>query len=210
MTGINSQLGPPPRFSIPSAIPVPVRQPLQYRNERLVTGAPSPGFLRVRHPVLPAAGRANTLQSLQAGNSFAEDAKPVTEENESNETPSFISQQINPSASPLFQQPQLKQQLPAILYSTDENGEILDQHRTIEFPTTQRFVPSIQENIVPTTLRTSGAQRFLINQDRPAPIQPSPQPTKAPVSSFYFLTQTGSNFKSPLFSSATTCQTRLS
>lgn len=182
LTGINSQLGPAPRFTIPGAIPVPVRQPIQYRNERLVTGAPTAGFLRVRRPVLPTAGRANTLQALQAANSFNEEAKPVTEETESNETPTFIPQQSFSQQNFPQAQPLIKQQLPAILYSTDENGEVLDQHRSIDFSTTPRFLQqTIADHIVPTTLRTTGnAQRFNINQDRP--VQHAPPPTKPPVS----------------------------
>lgn len=175
MTGINSQLGlASPRFSIPGAVPVPVRQPLQYRNERLVNASPTPGVYRIRRPIT-AAGRPNTLQSLQAANIFNDDAKPVTEENESSETPAYI-----PQAQPLMQHP-LKQQLPAVLYSTDENGEILDQHRQIDFSTTARFIqPTVQEHIVPTTLRSTGnAQRFAINQDRS--LQSEPQPSKPPV-----------------------------
>lgn len=178
MTGINSQLGPAtPRFSIPGAVPVPVRQPLQYRNERSVNASPTPGVFRIRRPI-PAAGRANTLQSLQAANIFDENAKPVTEENESAETPAFIPQQITPQAQPL-----LKQRLPAVLYSTDENGEISEQHRPIDFSTTARFIqPTAQEHIVPTTLRSTGnAQRFVINQDRS--FQSEPQPSKPPVRS---------------------------
>lgn len=177
MTGINSQLGPAsPRFSIPGAVPIPVRQPIQYRNERLVNASPTPGVYRIRRPI-PAAARANTLQSLQAANIFNEDAKPVTEENESAETPAYI-----PQAQPLLHQP-LKQQLPAVLYSTNENGEILDQHRQIDFSTTARFIqPTVQDHIIPTTLRSAGnAQRFAINQDRS--LQSEPQPSKPPVRS---------------------------
>lgn len=177
LTGINSQLGPaPPRFSIPGAVPIPVRQPLQYRNERLVNASPTPGVFRIRRPI-PAAGRANPLQSLQTANIFNDDAKPVTEENESAETPAFI-----PQDQPLLQQP-LKHQLPAVLYSTNENGEILDQNRQIDFSTTARFIqPTVQEHIIPTTLRSTGnAQRFAINQDRS--FQSEPQPSKPPVRS---------------------------
>lgn len=108
----NSQLGPPPSLSIPGALPIPVRQPLQYRNERLVNGGgPNAGFVRIRRPVLASAAPA-TLQSLQAHNAI-EEAKPVTEESESGETPSFIPQHH------LLPQPQaqiLPKQLPAVLY----------------------------------------------------------------------------------------------
>lgn len=178
MTGINSQLGPTSQsFSIPGAVPVPVRQPLQYRNERLVNASPTPGVYRIRRPI-QAAGRPNTLQSLQTANIY--DAKPVTEENESAERSAFISQ-----AQPHLQQP-LKQQLPTVLYSTDENGEILDQHRQIDLSTAARFIqPTVQEHIVPTTLRSTGnAQRFAINQDRS--LQSEPQPSNPPVRSSTF------------------------
>lgn len=197
MTGINSQLGPlPPRFSIPGAIISPVRQPIQYRNERLVA-PPNGGFLRTRRPVLATPIRPNTIPFANP-NSLNEDAKPVTEENESGETQAFIAQQqplqqpYIPQVQTLQQQP-LKHQLPAVLYTTDENGEILDQHRPlIDFSTTPRFVQSVQsvqplQEIVPTTIRTTGsAQRFVVNQDRPvqSPLQGT---TKPPVrnSSFF-------------------------
>lgn len=183
MTGINSQLGPlPPRFSIPGTLASPVRQPIQYRNERLVA-PPNGGFLRVRRPILATPARPNTIPFQ---NSLSDDAKPVTEENESAETPPFIAQQQQPyipQVQTLQQQP-LKQHLPTVLYTTDENGEILDQHRPlIEFATTPRFAQPVQE-ILPTTLRTTGsAQRFVVNQDRPiqSPLQGT---TKPPVSYF--------------------------
>lgn len=183
MTGINSQLGPfPPRFSIPGALATPVRQPIQYRNERLVA-PPNGGFLRARRPVLATPARPNTIPfSNQIGP--IDDAKPVTEENESGETPTFIAQQqpYIPQIQTLQQQP-LKTQLPAVLYTTDENGEVLEQHRPlIDFSTTPRFIQPVQQEIVPTTIRTTGsAQRFVVNQDRPvqSPLQGT---TKPPVS----------------------------
>lgn len=197
MTGIHSQLGPiPPRFAIQGgALASPVRQPIQYRNERLVSGvSPNGPFLRVRRPVLPPPARANTLQPFQAQNTFDEDAKPVTEENESAETPSYIASQqpYIPQIQTLQQhqhqhqhqhQPQSKPQLPAVLYTTDENGEVLEQHRSlIDFSTTPRFAPSPIAEIQPTTIRTTGnAQRFLVNQDHP--VQSALQgTTKPPVS----------------------------
>lgn len=191
LTGANSQFGPlPPRFSIAGGVATPVRQPIQYRNERLVNpGVPSGPFLRARRPVLPSPARANTLQSFHAPNSLDDDAKPVTEENESAETPSYIAQQqpYIPHIQTLQQhqqpfKPQLSQ-LPAVLYSTDENGEVLEQHRTIaDFTTTPRFIAQPVQEIHPTTIRTTGsAQRFALNQDRP--VQSALQgTTKPPVS----------------------------
>lgn len=190
MTGINSQLGPlPPRFAIPTgAVVQPVRQPIQYRNERLV--APVGGFLRARRPVLATPiVRSNNLPPFSNQNSLSDDAKPVTEENESGEAPTFIPQiQSQQSYIPQVQtlqqqQPINKPQLPSVLYTTDENGEILEQSRPIiEFSTTPRFVQQSIPEIIPTTLRsTSNAQRFHINQDRP--VQSALQgTTKPPVS----------------------------
>lgn len=177
MTGINSQLGPPsPRFAIPAgALVSNVRQPIQYRNERLVSGiSPNGPFLRARRPVLTGPARANTLHPFPTPNSFDDDAKPVTEENESAETPSFLSQQQQPQQQqyiPHIQTLQQHQQpkLPSVLYTTDENGQVLEQNRPhIEFSTTPRFVPQTIPDILPTTLRTTGnAQRFNVNHDHP-------------------------------------------
>lgn len=95
LSGLNAQLGPAQqRFSIPGAVPVPVRQPIPYnRNERLV----GPGTIRVRRPLsvpIPARPGVATLQSLHAQNNLIEDGKPVTEENESGEAPvGFVPQQ---------------------------------------------------------------------------------------------------------------------
>lgn len=173
----------PPRFSIPGALTTTqVRQPIQYRNERLVA-PPNGGFLRARRPILATPPRPNTIP-FPNQNSL-DDAKPVTEENESGETPTFIPQQqpYIPQVQTLQQQP-LKHHLPSVLYTTDENGEVLDQnqHRPlIEFSTTPRFAQPAQE-ILPTTIRTTGsAQRFVVNQDRPfhSPLQGT---TKSPVS----------------------------
>lgn len=183
MTGINSQFGPPPRLTITGASQSQVRQPIQYthRNERLVSsGVPNGGFLRSRRPVLATPPRPNTLQPFQTPNSLNEDPKPVTEENESAETPSFIPQQsyvpqiqqIQPLQH-IQQQQQFKQPLPSVLYTTDENGEVLEHHRPlIDFSTTPRLLqqPNPAE-IVPTTIRTThnvgNGQRFFLNQDRP-------------------------------------------
>lgn len=169
---MNSQLGPiPPRFSVPAgAIPVPV--PLQYRQERLVNnGGPNAGFVRIRRPVLARAG-PSTLQALQQQNSV-DDAKPVTEEPESAETPAFVAQpQFLPQAQAQIQP---KPILPAVLYSYDENGQELNQ-RQHDFQTTPRYIQhQTQEHIAPTTLRTTqgSAQRFAINAT-PKPIQPKP------------------------------------
>lgn len=192
LTGTNSQFGPiPPRFSIPGAVVAPVRQPIQYRNERLVNpGIPNGQFLRARRPVLPSPARTNTLQPYPAPNSLDDDAKPVTEQNESAETPTFIAHQqpYIPHIQTLqqHQQPLKPQipQLPALLYSTDENGEVLEQHRPLtEFSTTPRFIQQPIHEIQPTTIRTTqgSAQRFVVNQDRP--IQSALQgTTKPPVS----------------------------
>lgn len=183
MTGINSQFGPPPRLTITGASQSQVRQPIQYthRNERLVSsGVPNGGFLRSRRPVLATPQRPNTLQPFQTPNSLNEDPKPVTEENESAETPSYIPQQsyvpqiqqIQPLQH-IQQQQQFKQNLPSVLYTTDENGEVLEHHRPlIDFSTTPRLLqqPNPAE-IVPTTIRTThnvgNGQRFFLNQDRP-------------------------------------------
>lgn len=202
LTGINSQLGPiPQRLAISGALPTQVRQPLpQYRNERLVAGGvPSGGFLRARRPVLGTAPpRPNTLQPFQTPNSLNEEAKPVTEENESAETPAFIPQQpyipqIQPqlqtlqSLQALQHQPQFKQPLPSVLYTTNENGEVFDHNRPIVDYTTQRLLH--QPEILPTTVRTTGnAQRFVLNHDHP--VQSALQgTTKPPVSlNRHFLT----------------------
>lgn len=183
-------------FSVPSAVQAPARQPIQYRNERLVNGGPNSGFLRIRRPLAAAQSRPTTLQSLQSQNSLIDEAKPVTEESESGEAPSFI-----PQAQPLVVQTP-KPQLPAILYSTDENGEILDQHRpqhepfqqqhdfSHDFSTTPRFNQPIQqqEHIAPTTLRTtSNAQRFSLNHDSRL-IQNNPKPVNMTFPlNFHFL-----------------------
>lgn len=158
-----------------------------------MNGGPNSGFLRIRRPLAAAASRPTTLQSLQSQNSLIDEAKPVTEESESGEAPSFI-----PQAQPLVVQTP-KPQLPAILYSTDENGEILDQHRpqheafqqsqqhhefAHDFSTTPRFNQPItqQEHIIPTTLRTTNnAQRFSLNHDSRV-IQNNPKP----VNIFHF------------------------
>lgn len=176
-----------PRFAIPAgAGPSLNRQPIQYRNERLVSGAgPNGGFLRARRPIVQAPARANTLPPF--ANSLNDEAKPVTEENESVEVPTFVPQQQQPLQQ--FQQVHTLQQqsLPAVLYTTDENGEVLEQHRPhVNFQTTPRFIQQqpIQE-IVPTTIRTTGGvQRFVLNQDRP--VQSALQgTTKPPVSSSF-------------------------
>lgn len=170
LTGINSQHGSsPPRLGIPGAIPIPVRQPIQYRNERLVSGGPNVGFVRIRRPLL--ASRQTSLNVLQQNN-LADEAKPVTEEPESEENPSYLAQFVPQQVNVQQQQQPLKSALPAILYSTDENGEILEQNRPIEYSTT-RFAPT--ERIIPTTLRTTSAQRFSLNQDR-SPIVQTPKP----------------------------------
>lgn len=193
LTGINSQLGPVPRFAIPAGAGQSInRQPIQYRNERLVSGpGPNGGFLRARRPIVQAPALANTLPPFANQNSLNDEAKPVTEENESVEVPTFVPQQQQPLQQ-FHQVHTLQQQsLPAVLYTTDENGEVLEKHRPhVNFQTTPRFIQQqpIQE-IVPTTIRTTGAvQRFLLNQDRP--VQSALQgTTKPPVSSHfnYFL-----------------------
>lgn len=193
LTDINSQFSPlQPRYSIPGGA---VGLPIQYRNERLVSPS-NGGFLRARRPVLATPVRINTLQPFQNPNSLNDDAKPVTEENESGEAPTYIvqqqqnhqqqqQQQYIPQIQTFQQQQQpqsLQPQLPAVLYTTNENGEVLEQNRPlIEFSTTPRFIQ--QTEILPTTLRTTGsAQRFFVNQDRP--IQSALQGTTKPPVSF--------------------------
>lgn len=201
LIGLNAQHGPPPpRFSIPGAVPVPVRQPIPYRNERLV----GPGVVRVRRPLAApvSISRPATLQSLQAHSNLIDEAKPVTEENESSEIPTgFIPQQTH--SQPQHQTAQSQQQpqpqftlfeapkshLPTVLYSTDGDGQLLDQpqhhqpQHQLEFihPTTPRFVQPQPEHIVPTTLRTTvgaTAQRFGYNPDagQTRAIQSNPKP----------------------------------
>lgn len=201
MTGINSQLGPVQQRLALSA--QQVRQPIQYRNERLVSGGTPNGFLRSRRPVLANQPRTNSLQPFQGQNSLGEEQKPVTEENESGETPSFIPQQSYIPQIPqiqqiqtLQQQPQFKQQsLPSVLYTTDENGEILEHHRPIiDFSTTPRLLQQPNPEIIPTTLRTTqnvGSQRFILDQDRPihSALQGT---TKPPVSVFDLKSQPNS------------------
>lgn len=160
LTGAYSQ----PRISVPpGGIPIPLR----YRNERLVNGAgvgggPNVGLVRFRRPVLAAR------QQQLPPNNLQEEAKPVTEEPESGETPSFFVPQTH-------QQPQQIQQnpLPNILYRTDENGEVLETNRAIDTYSPTRFVASPsppEERIIPTTIRsTVGAQRFgSQSQSKPA------------------------------------------
>lgn len=178
LTELNAQV--PPRLSIPGAVPVPPRSsPLQFRNERLlaangnsVGGGPNSGFVRIRRPVL--AARQNQLNGFPQNN-LPEEAKPVTEDNESGENTFFVAQQQQqrqeqPTLQSLqglhqqHQQHQQQQQLSSILYSTDENGEIVGANQQLNFPS-ERFNP-IQEKIVPTTIRTTGAQRYSLNQDR--------------------------------------------
>lgn len=173
-------------------MPSTVRQPIQYRNERLVSGpGPNGGFLRARRPINSVQPRPNTISPFGNQNSLGEEAKPVTEENESAEIPTFVPQQQQQlqQQQPLqqlqqvhtLQQQALRPSLPAVLYTTDENGEVLEQHRQFsDFQTTPRFIQ--QQEVVPTTIRTtSGVQRFLVNQDRP--VQAALQgTTKPPVS----------------------------
>lgn len=172
-------------------MPSPVRQPIQYRNERLVSGSgPNGGFLRARRPIVPAPIRPNTLPPFANQNSLNDDAKPVTEENESAEGPTFVPQQPLQQFQQVhtLQQQSIRQQLPSVLYTTNENGEVLDQHHpVIDFQTTPRFIQQPIQEIVPTTIRTTGAvQRFLVNQDRP--IQSALQgTTKPPVSEGSFI-----------------------
>lgn len=192
MTGTNSQFGPvPQRFVIPAAASQgQVRQPIQYRNERLVGGGPGPngGFLRARRPVLAAP------VPYVSPNSLGEDAKPVTEENESAEGQIFVSQQPHQQIQQVhtLQQQQHHQQqhqqqhqpqhqsLPAVLYTTDENGQVLNQQRPlIDFPNTPRFIQQPSPEVVPTTIRTTGgAPRFAIHQDHP--VQSALQGTTKP------------------------------
>lgn len=174
MTGINSQFGPvPQRFLISGgSVGQQVRQPIPYRNERLVAGPGlNGGFLRARRPVLA------TPSPYGSPNSLGEEAKPVTEENESIEGQTFIPHQPQHSASPLQQiqqtvqplQQQQRPQLPAVLYTTDENGQVLDQQRPlIDFQSSPRFLQQPIPEIVPTTIRTTnGVSRFSLNPDRP-------------------------------------------
>lgn len=179
MTGINSQFGPAPqRFVVPAGVvQSQVRQPIQYRNERLVSGpGPNGGFLRARRPVQA------TPVPYVSPNSLGDDAKPVTEENESFERPTFVPQQPLQQIHTLQQQS--RQSLPAVLYTTDENGQVLDQQRPlIDFQNSPRFIQQPIQEIVPTTIRTSGggAPRFTLNQDHP--VQSALQgTTKPPVS----------------------------
>lgn len=172
-------------------MPSPVRQPIQYRNERLVSSGPNGGFLRARRPIV-APIRPNTLPPFANQNSLNDDAKPVTEENESAEGQTFVPQQPQlqqfQQVHTLQQQSFRQQQLPSVLYTTNENGEVLDQHHpVIDFQTTPRFIQQPTQEIVPTTIRTTGAvQRFLVNQDRP--IQSALQgTTKPPVSEDSFI-----------------------
>lgn len=179
MTGINTQLGPiPQRFVIPAGGgSSQVRQPIQYRNERLVSGAgPNGGFLRTRRPVLA------TPIPYASPNSLGEDAKPVTEESESHEGQTFVpQQQIHqlPQVHTLQQQT-IRPSLPAVLYTTDENGQVLDQQRPIlDFQSSPRFIQQPIPDIVPTTLRpTGGVSRFTLNHDRPVQgaLQGTPKP----------------------------------
>lgn len=153
LTGAYSQ----PRISVPpGAVPIPLR-PLPYRNERLVNGVgggPNVGHVRFRRPVL--AGRQ---QQLPPNN--LDEAKPVTEEPESGETPSFFVPQTHHQQQP---QPIQPSPLPNILYRTDENGEVTDTNRALDTFTSTRFGASpspAEERIVPTTIRsTAGAQRY--------------------------------------------------
>lgn len=186
MTGINSQFGPPPqRFVIPAgASQAQVRQPIQYRNERLVGGGPGPngGFLRARRPVL-----ASPVPYVSP-NSLSDDAKPVTEENESAEGQIFVSQQPHQQIQQVHtlqqqqqHQPQHQHQsLPTVLYTTDENGQVLNQQRPLlDFPNTPRFIQQPSPEVVPTTIRTTGgAPRFAIHQDHP--VQSALQGTTKP------------------------------
>lgn len=154
LTGAYSQ----PRISVPpGAVPIPLR-PLAYRNERLVNGVgggPNVGHVRFRRPVL--AGRQQQLAP-----NHLDEAKPVTEEPESGETPSFFVPQTHQQQQP--QQPIQPSPLPNILYRTDENGEVTDTNRALDTFTSTRFGASpspAEERIVPTTIRTTaGAQRF--------------------------------------------------
>lgn len=196
MTGANSQFGPvPQRFVIPAGpVQSQVRQPIQYRNERLVGAGPGPngGFLRARRPVLAAP------VPYVSPNSLGEDAKPVTEENESAEGHTFIPQQplqqshqVHTLQQQQQQQPQpqhqyqhqhqhQQQSLPAVLYTTDENGQVLNQQRPlIEFPNTPRFIQQPSPEIVPTTIRTTGGSpRFALSHDHP--VQSALQGTTKP------------------------------
>lgn len=72
------------------------------------------------------------------------------------------------------------------MYTTNENGEVLDQQRPlIEFSTTPRFLQQPIQEILPTTLRSTGnAQRFNVNYDRP--VQSALQGTTKPPVSFDF------------------------
>lgn len=162
----------------PGAIPIPLRPLGNYRNERLVAGPnPNAGFIRIRRPPHLSA-RQNNLNSLPPQNlAITEEAKPVTEDPESNEQQTLYPQFLNQQPQP---QPPAQSHLPAILYSADENGEILNpQHRAIDFPGAQF---STTDRILPTTLRSTGAQRFALN---PAPQQ---IPTPKPVSMKYIST----------------------
>lgn len=169
MTGINSQFGPPPqRFVIPAGpVQAQVRQPIQYRNERLVGAVPGPngGFLRARRPVLAAP------IPYVSPNSLSDDAKPVTEEYESAERSSFVAQQSPQQIQQVhtLQQQAQHQSLPAVLYTTDENGQVLNQQRPqIDFQNTPRFIQQPSPEIVPTTIRTTGGvPRFTLNNDQP-------------------------------------------
>lgn len=177
LSSVCSQHGPTSqRIPIPAgAIPIPIRPAGHYRNERLLAGPnPNGGFIRIRRP-LSLAARQNNFNNLPQNNlGVTDEAKPVTEEPESGEQQTFL-----PFNQP---QPQLQSQpaqplLPSILYSTNENGEILtQQNRAIDFPPSQ-FTTT--DRILPTTLRSTGGQRFALNQPQQSSV---PQPQAKPVS----------------------------
>lgn len=149
LTGVYSQA----RISVPGAVPIPLRT-LPYRNER-VGGGPNVGLVRFRRPVLAAR------QQQLPPNNLLDEAKPVTEDPESGETPSYFVPQTHPQAQP---QPIQQNPLPTLLYRTDENGEVVDTQRALDSYSPTRFGASpspSDERIVPTTIRTTaGAQRF--------------------------------------------------
>lgn len=175
LSSVYSQHGPAPhRLPIPAgaipagSVPIPLRPNGQYRNERLLAGPnPNAGFIRIRRPLHLAARQNNFNNPPQNNLGVTDEAKPVTEEPESGEQQTFLPQFPQPQPQSQSAQPNL----PAILYSINENGENFSpQNRAIDFPSSQ-FTTT--DRIIPTTLRSTGGQRFALNQPQPS-AQPKP------------------------------------
>lgn len=156
----------PPRLSIPGAVPIPARHPLQgSRNERVIPG-PN-GIVRIRRP-LNKPSHLSPFTSSLAQPAPIEEAKPVTEEPEEEQAP-FIPQIVQQQQQQHQQQHQQQQQQQKPLFLSEAYNNAQSNSASSEESNENlfsRFGP--QDRPSPSPIN-SGAQRFAL--ERPAPKQ---------------------------------------